>query len=598
MTDSDLIALLRINKESAFWFRRRRHPDWNDNYTLFRDKIQLNRLTQRQSVNIPLMKYSLKTLLKDIDDAPMLYFSNLDNDDQAEVFFNEYWKHVKDESKTTIQDIVDKMQVLLYGRSFKALNIINGLFTWEVVAPEDILIDRFVNPANIDSARFICREHIYKPLSSLTTNPIWDVAAVKQLQERYAGAKGIVQTEQNYLDWIERQKKLQALGDIYAFNPILGETYVELNEWQIKMFDPRIGEDRIHYVVTADATEILFHDLLENVIGDTRDHYWRNHFTISSWASEVDRTDVWSDGVADTLRTPNKIANAWFSQLVENRTLRSFGMNIFNSSLSEEGFAPQTLEPIPWGWYGIPVPEGSKLGDVYQHLELPDLEDSKADIEFLLQICEKASAATTFQQGESAPQTITLGEVQLLLKNAQERVKAMAVFYTDSWKEFGVKFTKLLEASPHLLDAVRIHKKGRLTNKNYTAVISPKDYLTNEGYEVQVEMMSEKESNDQDALQWLNASKAAMPGNQIVDETYKRKLLERAKLTPDQIVEALKQDKQQQTLQQQAAANPQAMLGAGGTPGAAGQQPGAPVLPQAAPALQAQQPAPPMMATA
>ncbi|MDE1867095.1 MAG: hypothetical protein KGI08_05230, partial [Thaumarchaeota archaeon] len=245
------------------------------------------------------------------------------------------------------------------------------------------------------------------------------------------------------------------------------------------------------------------------------------------------------------LRTVNKVANAYFSQMVESRTLRSFGMNYYNSNLGDEQFAPQTFQPIPWGWFGIPVPEGSKLGDVFTHVDLPDLTESYKDIEFLLQIAEKASAATTFQQGEKPQQQITLGEVQLLLKNATERVKSMAVFYTQSWKDFGIKYTKMLEASPHLLDAVRIHKKGRLTNKMYTKEISPKDYLAREGYAVQVEMMSDKEANDQDDLQWLNAAKTVMPNNKTVDTAYKTKLLERAHLSAEQMSEALKEDKQQ-----------------------------------------------------
>ncbi len=64
--NANLLEKLRINKDSAFKHRRRRHPDWTDNYTLYRDKVILNRLTQRQSVNIPLIKQSkhcLKTLM-------------------------------------------------------------------------------------------------------------------------------------------------------------------------------------------------------------------------------------------------------------------------------------------------------------------------------------------------------------------------------------------------------------------------------------------------------------------------------------------------------------------------------------------------------
>src|SRR5574338_769611 len=111
--NADLLEVLRVDKESAYNYRRRRHFDWTDNYTLYRDKVMLNRLTQRQSVNIPLIKSSIKTLLKDIDDPPILYFSNLENNDQAEVFYNEYWKYSSQQNNMILKDIVDKRQVML-----------------------------------------------------------------------------------------------------------------------------------------------------------------------------------------------------------------------------------------------------------------------------------------------------------------------------------------------------------------------------------------------------------------------------------------------------------------------------------------------------
>ncbi len=40
-----------------------RHPQWTLNYELYRDTVIINRLTQRQSVNVPYMKKTLKTYL-------------------------------------------------------------------------------------------------------------------------------------------------------------------------------------------------------------------------------------------------------------------------------------------------------------------------------------------------------------------------------------------------------------------------------------------------------------------------------------------------------------------------------------------------------
>src|SRR3990167_6235602 len=97
--------MLQRNKESGYNYRKRRHPNWDENYELYRDKVIVNRLTQRQSVNLPLMKLVMQTLLKDIDDMPVLYFENLDNDKEAETFKNEYWKWTSEQNSMEIQDI-------------------------------------------------------------------------------------------------------------------------------------------------------------------------------------------------------------------------------------------------------------------------------------------------------------------------------------------------------------------------------------------------------------------------------------------------------------------------------------------------------------
>jgi hypothetical protein len=588
--NAELLLKLQVNKETAFKHRRRRHFDWTDNYTLYRDKVMLNRLTQRQSVNIPLIKSTIKTLLKDVDDPPILYFHNLDNMDQPEVYYNEYWVYAAQKNNLILKDIQDKRQVMLFGRSFKFLNIHNGHFFYEIVDPQDVLIDRYVDPTDIDTARFVIREHIYKPLSSLRSNPKLDNAAVKRLQTYLGSDAGLIKASANQLDWVEKQRREASLGVIDAFIPILGETYVELNEWWIKEWDETLKEDVIKYLITAEDMEVLYSATLEECIGDTADNFWRSHYPISTWADETERTDFWSDGVADTLRTLNKILNSRFSQWIENGTLRNFNMNYFNSSLTDEGFLPQTFEPVPWGWYPIPVGEEGKIKDNIMNVEVPDLGTFIPEVQFIMEIAQQASAATTFQQGvQPEGQQITLGEVQLLLKNAQEKVKSMAIYYTEGWKDFGLKYTKLLEASPDRIDEVTIHKKGRLTKKNYSKTITPKDWYTKQGYKVEVTMKEDMESKTADDLQKLQYPKSLMPMNHALDTIIKRKSLEFADLTSSEIAEVQKEDDMQQ---KQMALQPQMMQP--GQPGAVppGASPGQPPMnqPQLPPGQPMQQP--------
>jgi len=63
----------------------------------FEIRSSSNRLTQRQSVNVPLMKETIRTILSGIDDPPDTYYENLDNDKQRECFMNEYWSGIRPE---------------------------------------------------------------------------------------------------------------------------------------------------------------------------------------------------------------------------------------------------------------------------------------------------------------------------------------------------------------------------------------------------------------------------------------------------------------------------------------------------------------------
>jgi hypothetical protein len=537
MTDDQLKEMIRMNKGVAYNFRERRHDDWTDNYTLYRDKVIVNRLTQRQSVNVPLMKYALKTIMKDIDDPPMLYFNNRDNDTQKEVFYNEYWKEMARLNKLVIKDIVDKKQVLIFGRSFKKLNIHNGMFYFEVIDPQDMLVDRYVDPTSIDTARFICHQHIYRPLSSLSLNPMYDQAAVARLQVFFAERAGLIKAEENMEDAAEKAERMEALGVIDVQNPQLGETYVELNENIIRQYDEKLDRDINLFVVTAEDMEILAKKPLHEVIGKTTDNYWMDHTNFTSWADDTERTDFWSDGVADTIRTPNKILNSWMSQLVENRTLRNFGMHYYNSSI--EGFTPQTFEPVAWGWYPVPGDPNT----VMKKVEIPDLSESLDEMQFILTIAEKATAATATQQGAFQPQNVTLGEIQLALQNAKERVKSMQSLYTDSWEEFGMKYIKMLEGSGDKIDAVRIFKKGKNTQHIFTKEIAPKDWESQQGYEVEVRDLAEEAGQNTDMLQKLNAARMVMPYNKPLDEIYKQKVLEFAELNANEVKEVMDAEK-------------------------------------------------------
>lgn len=530
---SDEVVSLEEEKKSAWNWQERRHPDWTENYLLYRDKVFINRLTQRQSVNIPLMKTSIKTALKEVDDPPLLYFQNLSNDQEKEIFYNEYFNYCAEKNKLTIKDIVDKKQVFLYGRSFKKLNIVDGTFFFEIIDPHDILVQRNVDPTDINSARYICHQHIFVPISVLCNNEYYDQDEVARLKSYMATSAGILKADSNLRTLNERNDRMRYMGVTDVDNPRFGETYVELNEHYVKKWDDNLGEEVFYITVTAEGRNKLMSKSLEEHIGKTSDNFWRYNVPITSWGDDIEQTDFWSDGMADTIRTPNKILNSWLSQLVENRTLRNFGMNFYDATI--EGFTPQTTDPVPGGW--VPLP--GKPSDVYARVDIPELSESIDEMNFVMQIAEKATAATSIQQGVSEQRKITLGEVQILMANAKERIKSVSVFYIEDWKEFGRKYIKMLEAAHELLDGVTLHKKGLHNEKMYPYDVNPDKWIDKVGYTCKVLSRSEKEEEDINMLQKLNGVRSSMPDNQPLMRIYQKKMLEFIKLTPEEVKEVL-----------------------------------------------------------
>jgi hypothetical protein len=239
-------------------FRERRHNQWTLNYELARDTVIVNRLTQRQSVNVPYMKKTLKTYLTQTNWPVDNYYEDEDkgNDKQKELYLNEYWTACADRLRLDILEEVDRKQEWLYGRSFAKCNIIDGWFYLEILDPQDVLSDRYANPWDINSGRRVTNVGIYRTLSDVSRNPLYDQKAIDALKVYFATQAGLIKAGENALIVADRAKRLNDMGVPDVVNPILGETYVELNEMQVKVWDDEAKEDVVMVVVTANGIRL------------------------------------------------------------------------------------------------------------------------------------------------------------------------------------------------------------------------------------------------------------------------------------------------------------------------------------------------------
>lgn len=537
------LQMLVNNKEVGFKYRERREDNWRENYELYRDNVTVNRLIQRQTVHLPLMKTVVRTVLKDIDEMPVIEFENRDNDKEAEVLENEYWKWTLEQNNAEIQDIVDKKQDIFFGRTFDSWQIEDGRIVFDIEDPEDMLVDRFLNPYDIDSSRFLIHTHVFVPLVSLKNNPDYDQDAIADLEEFFMSEQGIIKATDNQNSLQKKNQKMTDMGDTEANDPVLGETYVELTLHYV--FRPadeewtdfntgekhKTDEEQIYHYVEAENMVILLKKPQEKIIGVTQDNFWRSHYRYNSWGDDIDNQDFWTDGFADIVRPNNKILDAWFSQLVENRTLRNFGMHYYDSSIQADGFTPSTFNPVPWGWYPVP----GKPSEVLQKVEIPDLSESLDEMDYVTNMVQKATASTDTQQGTITPGNNTKFEINAALNEAQKRIQGLSKFYTKAWEQRATKFLKLIEAAPDKLDVIKIYVKGKNTDDLYAKEIAPKDWMTKSGYRIKVWSQDEKKAKDKEKLANLQALVVAMFDNPEVQDIYKRNLAEMADLTPDEI---------------------------------------------------------------
>lgn len=538
--DNPELLSLREHKSEAYNWQKRRHLDWTENYTLYRDKVIVNRFIQRQSVNIPLMKTVIKTSLKETDDPPLLTFDELDNDKQKEILFNEYWSLFAKDQKLVIKDLMDKKQEMLYGRTFKKINVENGKMVVDIVDPQDVLVTRYCDPSMIHTARYLVHQHIFVPLATLEHNPNYDQKAVERLKVFYATQRGLIKAEENAKSLEEKNRRMELMGATDVNTPVIGETYVELNEHYLLQWDEEHKQEEYYLITTCDDMETLSKKRLEEVIDPKNkcvDHYWRTHNLFNSWADDVELSDIWSDGVADIIRTPNKIANMMISQIVENRTLRNYSMYFYDSTV--EGFKPQTYEPAPFGWYPAPGDPNQTMKQV----TIPDLGESIPEMEFVMNMANQAAATPDPMQGVINKKTMTKAEYIAALQEAQDRVRSMSKYYNDAWEEFGTMFVKLVEAQADNLVPVKIFKKG-YKGTIFSTTISPSDWRSKAGYQVRVIKKDEKDKQEQQAIQKLNAISPDFQTNKAFQDIRKKKELAFAGLNPDEVKEVMDFEKE------------------------------------------------------
>ena len=541
---TQLLDKLLAEKKIARDFQDRRRDDWTENYELYRNKVRVNRLTQRQAVNIPLMKETIKTILAKIDDPPTVDWEELSGDEMKELIFQEMWNADAERLDFEGIDVQDKKTVLMYGRSFKLLDWKDGKVDVQPLDIYDVVVDPLTLPLNLDSARFIIRQNIFRPLRDILADPRYTDEGKKQIKSWLSSKEGIIQSDKNREEWEKKQERLQAMG-VKSFDfPLFagGDQLVSMTEHFTNIWDTKTEKFEKRVIVYADDSIEMSNDSLMDLLGID---FW----PFSTWTEDIETTDFWSDAVADLVRTPNKIVNIMFSQLIENRMLRNFQMH-WVSTGADGTYIPQTFEP--GAGVQLPAPKlapGQSIRDVIMPVEISGLDEALNSIDFVIKLVERGTSATAIEKGVSERKQITLGEVQTLVGKAMERTLAMAKFYRRSWYDLAWKWHALMDANSNKKQT--LYKTGA-SGKVWPKIVYPTDWKSKAGYRPIVRSTSEQEEEKTKGIQRFMFIKGMFPNNPALNRIIQQRSLELVDLTPAELRQVEEGEKQVEKMQQQA----------------------------------------------
>lgn len=545
-TLDDKMVKLQAEKKAATELQERKHTGWDDNYLLYRNKVKTNRLTQRQPVNIPLMKETIKTMLSRIDDEPEVNWKEIGGDEQKEIYYQELWEKHKNDANLEVIDILDKKSVLLYGLGMKKLNIVESGIDCDALDIYDLLLDPLMNPWDTESARFFIQTNIFRSIRDILADDRYTKEGKDNLKLWANSSEGITQSSQNKELWEQKMERLKDMGVEHSDFKYYagGDRIINLTEHHTLVWDEKKKEFERRVITYAEDTIELFDQSLEDALGVT---FWP--FVI--WSEDPESMDVYPDSIADLVRVPNKVVNIWYSQLIENRTLKNFQMHWYKP---DSNYSPQTYTPGPGVM--IPAPPGDDINKVIKPVEISGLDDTLEAINVVTRIVERGTGATAIEKGAGEGGQQTLGEVKILVGKAAERTTGMAKFYRRAWEEYAVKWDALMHANADKFKSMKVSKTNK-NGKTFEKTLWRGDWESKIGYKPLVRSSSEQETEETKGIQRFMFALQQFPNNLALKKIAQKRILGILKLTPEEMREVEEGEKglQKQVTEQTIDAN-------------------------------------------
>lgn len=558
LTKTELMVRLLKEKQAALDFQARKHDDWNETYLLSRGKIKTNRLTQRQAINIPIMKETEKTILSRVDEPPLVEWTELGGDLTKQLYMQSMWDQWVQDRNLEIIDMQDKKTVVRYGRAtIKLMPDGNKPIGISALDIYDVVYDPQMNPIDVETARFIIHQNIFRSLRTILADPKYSDKGKDMLKIWLLSRDGIIASEQNKEQWEKKMERLRDMGlgtdkfDSFAG----GDTIVNLTEHFTESWNEKKQKFERRVVVYANDSIELLEASLVDLVGVK---FW----PFVTWADDYETNDIWTDSIDDIVRVPNKLINIWFSQEAENRTLKNFNMHWYDAT--QQNYKPQTYEPGP----GVMLPAPGNPEQTIMPVRVGDMTGNLETINFVTAIIERATGATAIEKGVGESKEQTLGEVQILVGKAMERTTNMAKYYRRARYELAMKWLGMTEANVRV--QLNLYRKNQ-AGKVYKRTIYPSDWYSESGFNCVVRSSSERETEATKGVQRYQFLLQMFPGNAALRRIAQKRSLELVDVTPEELRQIEEDERKlEEAVRNQAA---QESFGAGAAEGSEGVNP-------------------------
>lgn len=325
-----------------------------------------------------------------------------------------------------IKDVVGKKQAIIYGRAIYSYfsDSINGIYKshLENVDVYDFLIDPNANGIDIETAQYMGRYGVMKSRSELKKGAKDGTYFKSEVSNLLSGE--ISNASEKPQEEINKDPRARDQNVWTTQKNISSSEEFKFWEWHTTY------EGERYYALITNDGQIIRLELLTDLFPATPQHPL-GAYPFWTVAAFPDLNEFWTPSYCDYVREIFMGQSVSINQVVDNSEQRNKPQKIVNVTAIED------LSSLKYRKDGLIKTKGSSpVKDVYQTVEIPEIQSALMVYDKLEAIQEKASGVTSAAKGVSKDDVVSVYEGNI--EAADDRFKLFRISYSFGVNRFGI----------------------------------------------------------------------------------------------------------------------------------------------------------------